>query len=259
MSAPSDDPFAPPSVDPRPALSAASEARDVRVFALDDQGLAALGRRFRNGTLVSLGVLSISATALVLMGHGFSPLVAATALLMLGVMGVFGYRLQLERFETYRIEVAGDRVTRRLRGFADATIARAELSSLVERRDGLELRGAAGVVVFVRVELPGYAEIRAQLAEWMPVRASRPLRASLGIVAVVLVSGVSGPLAMSSSSRPVAVGACAVVVATTGYFIWDAWRSKRMHVRAWFVIVPLVALSMFGLVARVVKLLLSPD
>ena len=258
MSAPSDDPFAPPSVDPRPALSAASEARDVRVFALDDQGLAALGRRFRNGTLVSLGVLSISATALVLMSRGLGPLVAATALLMLGVMGA-GYRLQLERFETYRIEVASDRVTRRLRGFADATIARAELSSLVERRDGLELRGAAGVVVFVRVELPGYAEIRAQLAEWMPVRASRPLRASLGIVAVVLVSGVSGPLAMSSSSRPVAVGACAVVVATTGYFIWDAWRSKRMHVRAWFVIVPLVALSMFGLVARVVKLLLSPD
>jgi hypothetical protein len=259
MSAPRDDPFAPPTVDPRPALPAASEVRDVRVFELGERGLAALRRRLRNSILLGGGFMLVAVTVLPeLMGHGLSPLAAGIVVVMVGTVGILGYRMQLERFETYRIEIAGDRVTRRLRGFADATVGREELRSLVERRDGLLMRSTSGVLVFVRVELPGYAEIRAQLAEWTPVRARRSLWATMGAVAGALVLVMSVPVALQSNSKPLAAGAAALAVALNGYLMWDTARSKSMDVRAWYVLVPVMALGLLGVVTRVVILLLTP-
>ena len=91
-----------------------------------------------------------------------------------------------------------------------------------------------------------------------PVRARRSLWATMGAVAGALVLVMSVPVALQSNSKPLAAGAAALAVALNGYLMWDTARSKSMDVRAWYVLVPVMALGLLGVVTRVVILLLTP-
>lgn len=265
MSTPTDDPYAPPAVDPRPDPVAVDVA-GAQVFVLDERGVAAIGRRLRDRTRLVVGLLAIAMAIASWVSYQpsrsamTSLIVAAVptaAVVIIAFQVSRQHRRLLETFRSYQLAVYPDRVVRHQADMPDASVTPRTLKSLVEGKNGMSIIGVDGQFIGVPVDLVGYAAARAHVARWMPITSQRGRTSMLMNVAMVAVTLGSGGLAYASTSKPLAVGGCAVFIAVMGYSLVQLWNSTALDLRTRKSMRVFVPLMMLWVVVRVSRLVLG--
>ena len=106
----------------------------------------------------------------VLRPRGSGPGALVFALVLLAALALLSLRRRLgrlhARWSSFEVTVGEDRIGRVVEGFAPVAIARADVSAVEERAEGVVVRARGGATVLVPREVEGYERARAILAGW---------------------------------------------------------------------------------------------
>lgn len=115
-------------------------------------------------------VLAVWATALRPQGAGVGTLAFSLGLLV--ALAAISLRRRMgrlhARWASFEVRIEEDAVVREVAGAAPLRIARADVTAVEERPEGLVVRARSGAALLVPREVDGYPSAREALARWSP-------------------------------------------------------------------------------------------
>lgn len=149
-------------------------ASDRYRFGEDVLRAAARRARRRLGlTLLATAAIVVAVWSVALRARGAGVGTLAFSLALLVALAAVSMRRRMgrlhARWASFEVRVEDGAVVREVVGAAPLRIARAEVTAVEERPEGLVVRGRSGAALLVPRDLDGYPRAREALARWTPV------------------------------------------------------------------------------------------
>ncbi len=204
---------------------------------LRDDALASLRREALSLGLFALAASATAVLALFSRTRSLHDLVVAALLIALGgaVALAIDWRRRRQTFGSWEGTLGRDAVAVTT-AFGTQTLRRAGLESIVATvwpARGLVLRGEGDRPLFLPAAIERFDDVRAELATWRPIEASRvpALVARAWPIVIVAICALEA-LAIGATGRATIASASLLLALAVSWSLSNALRSRRLSVRA---------------------------